>query len=124
MKVTPNLDVPIYRQIADSFMEDILSGRFAQGACLPSIRVLAHELDVSVITTIKAYKILQEEGAIVAVCGKGFFVNGNNLEKLRMQRASKIEEKLREGVRLARQAGITEQELVDELKTMIKQEWE
>ena len=60
----------------------------------------------------------------MAVCGKGFFVNGNNLEKLRMQRASKIEEKLREGVRLARQAGITEQELVDELKTMIKQEWE
>ena len=62
MKVTPNLDVPIYRQIADSFMEDILSGRFAQGACLPSIRALAHELDVSVITTINAYRYFRRKG--------------------------------------------------------------
>lgn len=123
MKIRQGSDVPIYRQIADSMKEDILSGRLEQGECLPSIRALAQELNISVITTMKAYKTLQEEGAITAVCGKGFFVNGQNLEKLRKQHVCKMEERLAEAVHLARQAGITEQELVEELSSMIQKEW-
>ncbi len=123
MKVIQDSGVPIYRQIADSFKEDILSGKLAQGECLPSIRALAQELDISVITTIKAYKTLQEEGAITAVCGKGFFVNGQNLEKLRKQHVCKVEALLLEVVRLAKQAGFTNQELVEKLKLTIKREW-
>ena len=74
------------------------------------------------ITTIKAYKILQEEGVITAVCGKGFYVNAQNCENLRKQHICTVEEKMREIVRAAKLAGITEPELVEKLKSMIKRE--
>ena len=122
MQLKQDSGVPIYRQIADSFKEDILSGRIAQGEYLPSIRALAQKLDISVITTIKAYKILQEEGVITAVCGKGFYVNAQNCENLRKQHIYTVEEKMREIVRAAKLAGITEPELVEKLKSMIKRE--
>ena len=122
MQLKQDSDVPIYRQIADSFKEDILSGRIAQGEYLPSIRALAQKLDISVITTIKAYKILQEEGVITAVCGKVFYVNAQNCENLRKQHICTVEEKMREIVRAAKLAGITEPELVEKLKSMIKRE--
>ena len=110
MQLKQDSDVPIYRQIADSFKEDNLSGALAQ------------KLDISVITTIKAYKILQEEGVITAVCGKGFYVNAQNCENLRKQHICTVEEKMREIVRAAKLAGITEPELVEKLKSMIKRE--
>lgn len=123
MKVIHNSDVPIYRQIVDSMKTDILSGKFAPGERLPSIRALAQELGISVITTIKAYKTLQEEGVITAICGKGFFINEKNLEMLRKQHACKMEEVFAEMVRLAKQLGITEEEVLDGLKKTIEREW-
>ncbi len=123
MEVIHNSDVPIYRQIVDSMKTDILSGKFAPGECLPSIRALAQELNISVITTIKAYKTLQEEGVITAICGKGFFINEENLEMLRKQHACKMGEAFLEVVRLAKQLGITEEEVLDGLKKTIEREW-
>ena len=61
MRLSQNSGVPIYQQIADSFKSDILAGKYAQGEYLPSIRGLARDLKISVITTMKAYELLEQE---------------------------------------------------------------
>lgn len=66
MKLIQNSGIPIYQQIADAFRSDILSGKMQQGEYLPSIRGLAKELKISVITTMKAYELLEEEGLVTA----------------------------------------------------------
>ena len=72
MRLSQNSGVPIYQQIADSFKSDILAGKYAQGEYLPSIRGLARDLKISVITTMKAYELLEQEGLVTAEQGKGF----------------------------------------------------
>ena len=71
MKILQNSGVPIYQQIATQFQEDILSGKMKQGEYLPSIRGLAKDLRISVITTMKAYEELERQGLVTAVQGKG-----------------------------------------------------
>ena len=78
MKLLQNSGIPIYQQIADSFREDIMSGKLKQGEYLPSIRALARELKISVITTMKAYEQLESEGLVTAMQGKGFYVNSQD----------------------------------------------
>ncbi len=72
LKISQTSGVPIYQQIADSFRADILAGRFKDGEFLPSIRELARDLKISVITTMKAYEQLEAEGLVTAMQGKGF----------------------------------------------------
>lgn len=67
LKILQNSVVPIYQQIAEQLKEEILSGKLAQGEYLPSIRGLAKDLKISVITTMKAYEQLAEEGLVTAV---------------------------------------------------------
>ena len=67
MKIFQNSDIPIYQQIAEQLKTDIMAGKFKQGDYLPSIRGLARELKISVITTMKAYELLEEEGLVTAV---------------------------------------------------------
>ena len=85
MKILQNSGEPIYQQIANQFRADILAGKFAQGEYLPSIRGLAKDLKISVITTMKAYEQLAEEGLVTAVQGKGFYVNAQDSEMLKEQ---------------------------------------
>ena len=111
MKLMQNSGVPIYQQIADSFKTDILAGRYEQGEFLPSIRGLAKDLKISVITTMKAYEQLADEGLITAAQGKGFYVNAQDSEHLR-----KVEESLTDAIAAAEVAGISN----DELKGMLE----
>ena len=94
MKLMQNSGVPIYQQIADSFKTDILAGRYEQGEFLPSIRGLAKDLKISVITTMKAYEQLADEGLITAAQGKGFYVNAQDSEMIKEQHLRKVEESL------------------------------
>ena len=71
MKILQNSGVPIYQQIAEQFKADILAGKMKQGEYLPSIRGLAKDLRISVITTMKAYEELEQQGLSTAVQGKG-----------------------------------------------------
>ena len=119
MKLVQNSGVPIYKQIAEQLKLDILSGKVKQGEYLPSIRSLAAELRISVITTMKAYEELQAEGLVTAVQGKGFFVNPQDSEMLKEQHLRKVEEALTEAISSAKIAGLTKDELVDTLKTLI-----
>lgn len=124
MKISQNSKVPIYQQIADSFRTDILEGRLKQGEYLPSIRGLAKELKISVITTMKAYEELESEGMVTAVQGKGYYINPQDGEMLREQHMRKVEDALMEAIKYAKIAGITDDELTDTLKTLLRFEEE
>ena len=91
-----------------------------QGEYLPSIRSLAKDLKISVITTMKAYEQLEKEGLVTAVQGKGFYVNAQDSEMLREQHLRKIEECLTEAIAAARIAGMTDEELLFTLETLIQ----
>lgn len=116
MKLMQNSGVPIYQQIADSFKTDILAGRYEQGEFLPSIRGLAKDLKISVITTMKAYEQLADEGLITAAQGKGFYVNAQDSEMIKEQHLRNVEESLTDAIAAAEVAGISN----DELKGMLE----
>lgn len=106
-------------QIANQFRTDILAGKYAQGEYLPSIRRLAKDLKISVITTMKAYEELAEEGLVTAVQGKGFYVNAQDSEMLKEQHLRKVEESLTAAIAAAKIAGMSNTELVDTLQTLL-----
>ncbi len=122
MKILQNSGVPIYKQIAEQFESDILAGIYPQGEYLPSIRGLAKNLKISVITTMKAYELLEQQGLVTAVQGKGYYVNAQDSEMLREQHLRKVEEALQEAIRAAKRAGMTEKELTEMLNLLIKME--
>ena len=119
MKLLQNSGIPIYKQISEQLKEEILSGKIKEGEYLPSIRGLAQDLRTSVITTIKAYEELESEGLVTAVQGKGFYVNAQDSELLKEQHIRKVEENLTLAIKAAKVAGLTEEELMDTLKTLI-----
>ena len=120
MRILQNSGGPIYQQIAEQVKTDILSGKMKQGEYLPSIRSLAKELKISVITTMKAYELLEAEGLVTAAQGKGFYVNAQDNEMLREQHLRKVEDALQEAITAAKIAGMTEEELQDMLLTLIR----
>ena len=122
MRIYQNSDTPIYKQIAEQLKTDILSGKLSQGEYLPSIRELARDLKISVITTMKAYEQLEEEGLVTAVQGKGFYVNAQDSEMLKEQHMRKMEEHLMNAISAARIAGISDQELRDVLNMLLDTE--
>lgn len=119
MKLMQNSGVPIYQQIADSFKTDILAGRYEQGEFLPSIRGLAKDLKISVITTMKAYEQLADEGLITAAQGKGFYVNAQDSEMIKEQHLRKVEESLTDAIAAAEIAGISNHELKGMLEALL-----
>lgn len=120
MKLLQNSGVPIYQQIAEQMKTDILAGRLKEGDYLPSIRGLAKDLKISVITTMKAYEQLEAEGLVTAAQGKGFYVNAQDSEMLREQHLRRVEEALQEAIQAARIAGMTEEELSSTLQTLLR----
>lgn len=119
MRILQNSGEPIYQQIAEQFKTDILAGKYKQGEYLPSIRGLAKELKISVITTMKAYEQLEAEGLVTAAQGKGFYVNAQDSEMLREQHLRKVEDSLMEAMTAAEIAGMSDRELVDTLETLL-----
>ena len=114
-------DKPIYEQIVLQMKSLILSGDLQEGQQLPSIRALASDLRISVITTKRAYAELEAQGFIETVQGKGSFVAGGNAELLREERLRRIEELLESAVREARGVGIGQKELHDMLDMMAEE---
>lgn len=106
---------PIYEQVARQVKAGIISGDLREGEALPSIRKLAQDLQISVITTKRAYEELEKEGFIDTVEGKGSFVAMQNKELLREKRMKIVEDKLAEAVAEARLLGIARPELEEML---------
>ena len=106
---------PIYEQITTQIKQMILSGDLHAGDPLPSMRLLAKELRISVITTKRAYEELARDGFITNVVGKGSFVAENNSELLKEEVLRDVERKLQDAVDRARTAGLTRQEFQEVL---------
>lgn len=111
---------PIYEQIASQIRAAILSGSLAEGDALPSIRTLASDLRVSVITTKRAYAELEAAGLIDTVQGKGTFVAGGNAELLHEESLRRAEEHLARAVREAAASGISPDELREMLDILLE----
>src|SRR5512136_2374145 len=106
---------PIYEQITRQLKAQIISGDLAEGQALPSIRRLAHDLQISVITTKRAYDELEREGFLDSVGGKGTFVAAQNPAFIREKRMKLVEEKLGAAVAEARTLGVGLEELTETL---------
>ena len=118
MKILQNSDIPIYKQISTQFREEIMNGIIKEGEFLPSIRGLAKDLKISVITTMKAYEELAEEGLVSAVQGKGYIVNPQDREMIKEQHLRQLEQHLLNAIESARVAGVTTGEVINMIKTL------
>lgn len=113
---------PIYEQIARQIKGSILKGELQPGELLPSIRGLAKELQISVITTKRAYEELEREGFIESVTGKGSYVAGQSSSILKEKRLKIVEDKLSEAVAESRMLGISQAELQEILTLLFEGE--
>ena len=115
-------EIPIYDQITRQIKGLILSGALAAGEGLPSMRALARDLRISVITTKRAYEELEREGFITTVPGKGCFVAPRNLELVRESTLRQVEEYLTKAVDTARSGGISRAEVTETLDIIYGEE--
>lgn len=115
-------DSPIYEQIFTQIKEKIISGELASGELLPSIRSLAKDLRISVITTKRAYEELDRDGYISTTPGKGCFVAGVNRELLKEEILQKIENHLLNAISLAKKVNLSNQEIMDLLVYLYQEE--
>ena len=113
---------PIYEQIVRQLKGQILSGLLPEGEALPSMRVLARDLRISVITTKRAYEELEREGFLVTVPGKGSFVAAQNREARREAVLCRIEEHLSQAVDAARAGAVGLDELTEMLNTLYQED--
>ena len=104
-------DMPIYEQIVVQIKQAIVAGELTEGEALPSMRQLAKELRISLITTKRAYEELEREGFIVTMTGRGSFVAAKNLDILREEQRRRLEAHLADAVDAARAAGVDADEL-------------
>ena len=109
---------PIYAQITRQIEQQILSGTLRQGDALPSIRLLAKELRISVITTKRAYEELEAKGFITTVPGRGSFVAAQNPALLREETLRRVEAQLQGAVDAARLGGISYDEVCETLRLL------
>ncbi|MFC9707156.1 GntR family transcriptional regulator [Paenibacillus sp. NPDC056933] len=113
---------PIYIQILTQIRQSILSGELAAGETLPSIRQLAKDLQVSVITTKRVYEELEKEKLIDSVVGKGSFVSGANQDFIREQRLKRMEEKMLDILRESKELGMSAQEVIKHFTLLVEEE--
>ncbi len=113
---------PIYEQIEEQIKEAILCDELKEGDILPSIRQLARDLKISVITTTRAYAELEQEGFIAIQQGKGCFVLPKNSEIVREQLLRKIEECFSTAVNVAKSANLSNDELMKMLKFIMAEQ--
>ena len=124
IQINNSSDNPIYLQIKNQIKAQIISGDLKVGEQLPSIRFLAKELRVSMLTAKRAFDELELDGFINSVQGKGNFVAAQNKELIREEYLKKIESKLQEVVELSEIADVSSDELIEMLKSYVEGEYE
>ena len=120
MIISNSSTVPIYEQIKSSIIEQIMSGVLKENEMLPSIRSLASDIRISVMTIKKAYDELEQDGYIVTVQGKGSFVVPKNIELAKEQARKDIEIFLNKSIKLAQMYNISEQEVLEIFKFLME----
>ena|SRR5665647_1208940 len=113
---------PIYEQIMDQLKALILSGELKEGDVLPSMRLLAKELRISVITTKRAYEELERQGFIFSMTGKGSYVAGQNVDFIREEHLRTMESYLQKAVEAANLCDVSLRDLIETLTLLYKRE--
>ena len=119
--IHPQGTLAIYEQIVNQLKNAIITGELAAGEALPSIRMLAADLSVSVITTKRAYEELEKEGLIRSVAGKGFYVCEYNTDYLKEKQLIMLEKRLGELITEAKQAGLTCADFAEMVQTLYEE---
>jgi len=120
--IQPQGTLAIYEQIMNQLKNAIVTGELKAGEALPSIRALAAELNVSVITTKRAYEELEEQGLIYSVPGRGFFVCSRKLEMLKEKKIQDIEKHMSELIKECKSAELSKQNVMDMLDLLYDEE--
>ena len=115
-------DTPIYEQIVRQVKSAIMAGELQEGEALPSMRLLAKELRISLITTKRAYEELEREGFIVTMTGRGSFVAAQNAELFREEQRQRMEAHLSDAVSAAKRGGVTADEVCALVHLLYQQE--
>ncbi|WP_167958248.1 GntR family transcriptional regulator [Anaerosporobacter faecicola] len=110
--------IPIYEQIYNQVKTQIVTGQLKEGEALPSMRLLAKELRISVITTKRAYEELERDGLIETITGKGSFVGKQNIEVIREEFLKETEEHMQKAIESARHTDMNLQDLIELLKML------
>lgn len=113
-------DKPIYEQIASQIKTQIIAKELLTGDALPSMRLLAKELRISVITTKRAYEELERDGFIETVAGKGCFVAAKNTELLREETLRQVQSILETAVNTAKRGGVSAEEVQEMLVILVE----
>lgn len=119
--IQPQGTLAIYEQIVNQLKNAIVTGELQAGEALPSIRGLAGELNVSVITTKRAYEELEKDGLIRSVSGKGFYVCEYNTDYLKEKQLMMLEKRLSEVIAEAKQAGLGLEEVREMVETLFEE---
>ena len=119
--ISNSSSIALYEQIENQIKTQILNGSLKAGDPLPSIRNLAKELKVSIITSKRAYEELENEGFIQTVVGKGTFVSGANSERLKEAAISEMESKLEEIILSAKSLGLSLEECIEIFKSIYEE---
>lgn len=114
-------ELPIYEQIEQQIKAQILDGTITENAQLPSIRQLARDLKISIITTTRAYNDLADEGFVISVAGKGYFVSPRGDELMRERMLFEMEDGLQKAVTNGRNAGLTDDEIRAALEQFLEE---
>jgi GntR family transcriptional regulator len=120
--ITNSSGEPIYMQIVTQIKEQIISGKLQEREMLPSMRNLAMQLRISVITTKRAYEELEREGFIESYSGRGSFVKAQNIELLREEQLRQIEKLLRQVIDKSKQAGLSMENLQEIMGVLFEEE--
>lgn len=110
--ISNNINLPIYEQIVRAVKNEIIAGNIKEEDPLPSIRGLARDLQISIITTNRAYEELEKEGLIYSKAGKGFFVSKQNTSMLKEKKIQGIESDIQELVKECKKSGISKEEML------------
>ncbi|MDY2789412.1 MAG: GntR family transcriptional regulator [Lachnospiraceae bacterium] len=120
ISIQPQSNLAIYEQLVEQFKDEIIKGNLKEGDIMPSIRALAKELRISVITTKRAYEELEKDGLIYSVAGKGFYVNQQDTNILREKKVQQIEGQMSEVIRSLKKAELS----LEDAKDMLELLWE
>lgn len=113
--------LPVYEQIVNQIRDAVVAGEVKEGEGLPSIRVLAKNLEVSVITTKRVYEELEKEGVIASVPGKGFYVCKQNNDILKEKQRRNLEERFQELIKESKNAGLLLEDVLEMVRFLYEE---
>lgn len=120
--ISATSNLPIYEQIVRAVKNEIIAGNLKEEDALPSIRGLARDLQISIVTTNRAYEELEKEGLIYSVAGKGFFISRQNTNMLMEKKIQGMENDIQELIKECKKSGISKEDMISMIEVIWDEE--